>query len=151
MSYSRWWRRNVFVEKMMEISLSIGDGRSQTSSHQSACPTNKISAVILQNRNRVRWAGSWGHRLWQWQLLTENEWLTLNARWFSDCWLNTGSSLDGWTSWGQKQSSAETLVIRFSMRRHTLAAVWAIERVMNSQPVGIGKTTVCSAVLGHST
>lgn len=86
------------VEKMMEmISLSIGDGRSQTLSHQSACPTNTISAVMLQNRNRVRWAGSWGHCLWQWQLLTENEWLTLNARWFSDCWLNTDSSLDGWT------------------------------------------------------
>lgn len=59
----------------------------------------------------------------------------------------TDSSLDGWTSWGQKQSSGETLVIRFSMRRHTLAAVWAIERVMNSQPVGIGKNhcLLCSA------
>lgn len=47
------------MEKMIEmISLSIGDGHSQTVSRQSACLTDKISAAVLQNRNRVRWAGS---------------------------------------------------------------------------------------------
>ena len=64
------------MKKVMEmISLSIGDGHSQTLGHQSACLTNEISAFMLQNRNRVRWAGrcgprerwagSCGPRLWQ--------------------------------------------------------------------------------------